>query len=183
MKFKFPPISALCLCLLIIIEPTPYLLLMIASVFMHESGHLICMKLCGVRIAQITLLPIGIDIRKEHKLLSYKKEFAICAAGSAINLICFAVTIIPFPFFACCNLLYGIFNLLPIHGLDGGELTLYLCCCFFTKDRAERTVKILSFIFCILLWMTGIYILLILNGNISIFAIAVFLFISEIMTE
>ena len=176
-KIRIPIITVICLIGLIFIEPTAYLGLIFLSVLLHEAGHLFVMALFGIGIERITVLPIGIDIKRRQKFISYPKEIILALAGIAVNLLVFFI-FGKYEFFAYTNLLYALVNLIPIKGLDGGcaleAFLLSVCDC----NRADKILKTLSFIFLVLLWMAGVYILLILDGNISIFALSVFLFLS-----
>ena len=180
--FRVPPISILCLIGFILIEPTEYFVLIMLSVACHEAGHLITMKFFGIDIESVTLLPVGIDIKRRGRVISYKKEIILSLSGAAVNILLFFI-FHRYGFFAYSNLLYAAINLIPIKGLDGGNALEAFLYCFLSPDRAESVLKTVSLVFCILLWLLGVYILLVLNGNISIFALAVFLFVSVIMKK
>lgn len=173
--FRIPIFSLLCLISFFIIEPTSYLLIILSAVLCHELGHLILMRCFSVDIASVTLLPLGIDIRPGTRLISYRRQAMISLGGAAVNILLFLIFRLNSPFLAYTNLLYAVFNLLPIKGLDGGEALFSLLSCIADEELCDRILKLTSIIFCILLWLAGIYILFILNGNISIFALSVFL--------
>ena len=179
-KIKIPLVTIICLIGLIFIEPTVYLGLIFLSILLHEAGHLLVMALFGIAIERITVLPIGIDIKRRHKCISYEKDIILALAGIAVNLSVFFI-FKKYGFFAYTNLLYALINLIPIKGLDGGNALEAFLLSVCEYDRVERVLNAVSFIFLILLWMLGIYILFILNGNISIFALSVFLFLSTNM--
>ncbi len=179
-KVKIPIITVICFLGLIFIEPSVYLGLIFLSVLLHEAGHLLIMAVYGIGIESVTILPIGIDIKRQRKYISYQREIILALAGIAVNLLIFFI-FRKYEFFAYTNLLYALVNLIPVKGLDGGNaleaFLLSVCDC----RRAERILRIVSFIFLVILWMLGVYILFVLNGNISIFALSVFLFVSVIM--
>lgn len=179
-KIKIPPITAICLIGSIIIEPSVYTGLIFLSVLLHEAGHLLVMALFGIGIESVTVLPVGIDIKRREKYISYPEDIAVSLAGAAVNILVFFI-FRSCGFFAYTNLLYAAINLIPVKGLDGGYALEAFLLCFFSCEAAERLIRYISLCFCILLWMLGIYILLILDGNISIFALSVFLFVSVIM--
>lgn len=179
-KVKIPTVTVISLIGLIFIEPTLYLGLIFLSVLLHEAGHLSVMLALGIEIEKITVLPIGIDIKRKRKYISYPKEIILALAGAAVNILVFFI-FKKYEFFAYTNLLYALINLLPVKGLDGGNALGAFLCSMLDIDIAERVQKAVSFAFVILLWMLGIYILFLLNGNISIFALSVFLFISTNM--
>lgn len=180
-KLRIPIFSLFCLGAFIIIEPSIYLLFMLGSAFFHECGHLVMMKLWGSEIHSVTLLPLGIDIKTVPSFISYPVQIAVSSAGAGVNLLLFLIFFKiggNFTFFAYFNLLYAVFNLIPVKGLDGAEILESISNCFFEQRTTEKIIKITSFVFCTILWVFGIYMLLILNGNISIFALSLFLFAS-----
>ena len=185
-KIKVPTVSIISLIGLIMIEPSVYLLLIFLSILCHELGHLILMRFFGVGVSSVVVLPVGIDIKKDDTLISYPRELMISLAGPIVNVILFLI-FCSRPgyacFFAYSNLLYAIVNLVPVKGLDGGAALESLLLCFLDPFRADSVLRIFSILFCILLWMVGVYILLILDGNFSIFALAVFLFASVALRE
>ena len=179
-KIKIPIVTVICLAGLILIEPTVYLGLIFLSILLHEAGHLCVMAIFGIGIESVTLLPVGIDIKRRQKYISYPKELILALAGIAVNLSVFFI-FRKYEFFAYTNLLYALINLIPIKGLDGGNALEAFLLSVCEYERAERTARAVSFVFLVFLWMLGVYILFVLNGNISIFALSVFLFISTIM--
>ncbi|MBQ4561468.1 MAG: hypothetical protein IJA55_03940 [Clostridia bacterium] len=180
MKIKIPSITVICLAGLIFIEPTVYLGLIFLAVLLHEAGHLLVMVLFGIGVESVVLLPVGIDIKREQKYISYPREILLSLAGIAVNIAVFLL-LCGHGFFACTNFLYALINLMPVKGLDGGNALEAILLCFVDPDRAEKIAGIISYVFLFLLWLAGIYILLVLNGNISVFALSVFLFTSTIM--
>lgn len=181
-RLKLPPISAICLIGFILIEPSVYLGLILLSILIHEAGHLAVMAAFGIGIEEITVLPLGINIKRKEKYISYPQEAVLSLGGAAANLLMFFI-FGEYSFFAYTNLLYAAVNLLPIKGLDGGYALEAFLLCFFSYESTQKVLRTVSFVFCIFLWMIGTYIFLILNGNISIFALSVFLFITVIMKE
>ncbi len=178
-----PPITFLTLALLCLIEPTPYLAQMLAAALLHEAGHLAAIGLCGAGVKRITVLPFGIDIERKTKILPLQREFFISLSGPLVNLWTFALICLfggtP-GFFAFSNLFLAVFNLLPIKSLDGGEAFYTLLLKLTHPYKASRIANAVSIFFIILIWIAGSYILLFLNGNLSVFALAVFLFICTI---
>ena len=175
---RIPATSIICLGALVMIEPTPYLAIMLLSVLCHEAGHLLAMGIMGIEIERITLLPVGVDIQRRNTLIPYWQEVVLSLAGPCVNIMLFVI-FGHHPYIASVNILYAIFNLLPVRGLDGGNALYSALCCHMTPDVAEGICRVVSLVCGALLWMAGIYVMLCLGGNISIFALAVFLFLSH----
>ena len=185
-RIRVPVFTVFCFLALWIIEPSVYSLLLIAAVLVHEAGHITAMAAQGVGIAEIVFLPCGIDIRRKNKFISYKSEILISLCGCGVNLIvfaCFCRLRGYGGFFAWVNLIYCAVNLLPITGLDGGEALRSFLKSFFDPRKADKIMKRTSFVFCVLLWICGVYILIVLNGNFSVFAMSVFLFVSSVLKK
>lgn len=181
-KIKLPFVSLATWSLLFLTLPCRRAALLLLSILLHESGHILTMKLLGVKIQGLTLLPAGIDIESDKNRVSYQKELAISLSGGAMNILIFLL-FWEYEFFACANLLYALLNLLPIKGLDGGSVLESVLLCFLTPASAGKVLEGVSFFFCFLLWAAGIYIMLFAQGNISIFLLSIFLFISAIMKK
>ena len=97
-----------------------------AAVAAHEAGHLLAIKLQGRRIFSFSVSPFGCVI--ESSLSSYKNDALCAAAGPAASFLFAAATALfrsfsramPTAFYI--SLLLGMFNLLPVGGLDGGAI-------------------------------------------------------------
>ena len=96
------------------------LLLGVAAMVFHESGHLLCALAMGIRIKRV-----GIQWNKGiytvREAGSPGKNLVIALAGPMIN-----VLLILFwkgsPMFSLANLCYAVANLLPIEGSDGSRI-------------------------------------------------------------
>ncbi len=93
----------------------------------HETGHLIALKLCGVKTAQMKLSPVGGAISPGNRLTSYRQDLGVAAAGPAVSLALAGLFFllsrrIPkeiFSLLALTNATLGLMNLLPTRPLDG----------------------------------------------------------------
>ncbi len=102
--------------------------ILIFSMLFHELGHLLLLCLWGKRITGLTLTPFGIGITTPTTTrLSYGKEISIVLAGSLVNLLLAGIFYcLPNGALASAiNLVMGLFNLLPILPLDGGQALNY----------------------------------------------------------
>ena len=132
----------------------------------HELGHLAVLGLFRVPVESILVMPLGAVIRApEQERLSYGRELLAVLAGAAVN---FALALVFARLsrdylFAGANFLLGVYNLLPVNGLDGGR-ALYLLVAWrtepFTAQRVAGlvnavTLAILVGLSVALLWYTG----------------------------
>ncbi|MBC8569539.1 M50 family metallopeptidase [Zongyangia hominis] len=129
--------------------------LFFGSIFLHEGGHLLMMKLCGKKVDAISFMPFGIQVRCEDTVeQSYGREIAITLAGPFLNLLCAGVCFLlagdatagTLALLAAVNLTLGVFNLLPIGVLDGGRL-LHEILQMRGVERQESIAAAVSFLF------------------------------------
>ena len=151
---------------------------MLLSSFLHETGHIISAKLCGARIASVTLGIGGAEI-KMHGITSYRDDAVISSGGIVCNLLFFAL--FSTHSFGIHNLIYALLNGLPVCGLDGGRvLRSVLMMRFF--EKCDLFCNILSFVTLFILWQFSVYLLFKTGANISLFLFCVCIF-SSILDE
>lgn len=169
----------LVLSLFLLADKSGWAWVMLLSIFLHEVSHLFMMWLFHVRVEEITFCPFGINIRREPaETLSYWKECWIYMAGPLCNLLLavggwiFSKRIdnIWLSIILCINLVIGIFQLIPIVPLDGGQIFRCLTYRFLPLRTAQKWSDWLGFfiltpiaIYAILLFFrTGNFTLLLL---------------------
>ncbi len=139
-----------------------YIASVLFAVLTHEMAHLIVMRILGVGASRVKFGVFGIGIEAKYALGSYLKQAAVSFAGSAVNIAC-AVLLRGHTELSAACFAYGIFNLLPLSALDGGELvdiTLTVC---GVPDRTRHNVsRLIDTAMTALLWMVSVY--LALNG-------------------
>ena len=115
---------------LLIVLGDQYAVLGLVACLLHESGHLIVMKICGISVRRILFYGAGIKIMPDKRFYftDFGTEFAVLIAGSLAN---FSAVLLPVFFdtpevklFSVINGIIGVFNLLPLQYLDGGKLII-----------------------------------------------------------
>lgn len=137
--------------LLLTNEPRHVFFMLMSAAF-HETGHLIALRMAGVRVETLVLGLFGGTLVLEKKLISYGKEALVALSGPAVNLIASALLFLLIRrgfnadlfFLLLSNLAYGSFNLLPIASLDGGVALRALIARKKELYLADRTVSVLS---------------------------------------
>jgi stage IV sporulation protein FB len=112
------------------------LLVLFAFVLLHELGHSLAAQRRGIRVADITLWPLGGLARLEGYTEDPRTELGIAMAGPAVNL-AFALVFWPLLLLAGSeagapsgiltwliqvNLMLGLINLVPAFPMDGGRI-------------------------------------------------------------
>lgn len=156
------------------------LLPLLASVFLHECGHILVLFLTGGKLRGIRFSLGGITLNAEYPP-SYFARIAISLGGPLVGILCFLLfrdADNSLALFAEISLALSFFNLLPITSLDGGtalEAVLLLFCPYNTAEKIIRTV---SLIVTVLLWFFAVYLFLFLNGSPSLFFLSLCFFFS-----
>lgn len=157
------------------------------AALLHEGGHAAVIGLCGIRITGVTVLPYGLEMTTDRPPYSFYEEIAVNAAGCAVNLLtCPLFHLIGnaahgdlgyfFHLLSASSLTLGILNAFPIVSLDGGCVLDSALSIFLSSDTAYRTVRAVSFVFLILLWILATYVFMFSGYNYSLFAMCVWLF-------
>ena len=138
-----------------------YAMLMIFA-FLHEMGHLICGIAMGLKPKALKVMPLGVSVEFEVLPKEYNKKIAkgnalqikkigIAIFGPITNLIMIVITILwrknieigLYQEIIYANLLIVLFNLLPIHPLDGGRIVK--ACLHIIKGR-KKSIQLTNYI-------------------------------------
>lgn len=119
----------------------------------HELGHVIALHLLKKPPTHLTLHGLGASM--EIPALGYGQAVLAYAAGPAASLLLGLYGRL-FPVTGILSLCLGLFNLLPICGLDGSGILENLLCLRLSPDAAQRTARIVSVVLCMLVLPLGI---------------------------
>ncbi len=178
------------------------MLLLFASVTLHEYGHALMARRFSVGTRSILLLPIGGVANLERIPEKPAQELAVVGAGPLVNVI-IALVLTPVAlllnggnpngllsmnavgsniqspglfnlvvFLISTNLLLAIFNLLPAFPLDGGRLLRALLAYVMPYTRATRTAVVVGRLLAVLMAIYGIF-----SGAIGLLLIAFFVYV------
>lgn len=157
------------LTLSIFFDNSKVILFSLICAILHETGHLLCMGLYGCSPHCINIGLFDVAIRDDDFDIRYSgKHLLVLFAGSAFNFIAatfFAII------YACSqnadtkllcltNVYLGVFNLLPVYGLDGGNILFEMLSKSLTYDKALIVVKCVSFVILMVLFTNGILVLI-----------------------
>ena len=158
------------------------------AVSLHEIGHLLAMWIVGTPPKSIRLIPASVQITRSISS-RYKNDIIVALSGPLVNFALFLTLYINYLIFgnegilyySFINLIVGLFNLLPVTGLDGGTVLFSVIAKKRDINRAMLTLRIISLCLgavCLFLAIT-----LTLRGklNVSVYIISVYLFLSVLI--
>ncbi len=158
------------------------------AVFVHEAGHLFAMWTCDCAPRRIRLVPASVQIVRSFAPKPVA-EFAIILCGPAANIAVFAALYVNYLnsksdtclIFALINLIIFAFNMLPVKGLDGGTVLYMLLAKNIGAQRASGVLRIITATLGTLILCVGIYLAIGGKMNLSVFIVALYLFVVSIM--
>lgn len=157
------------------------------AVTSHELGHLSVMWMLESTPKSIRLIPASVQITRNFSY-SYKNDILIALSGPAVNLLLFFVFYINYLTFknygvfcyAIINLIVCLFNMLPVMGLDGGTVLFSLIAKKVDVNRAMLTLRIITLFLASATLFLAITLTLRGKLNISVYIVAIYLFMSVI---
>jgi stage IV sporulation protein FB len=156
----------------------------LAAVIIHELFHMLAAHVFGVALYSFRPTLVGIRARLKNTR-SYKKQIIIYFAGPFGNFIASLCLYNTEGFLSNlfeANVAIGLFNLLPVYPLDGGQILIIILYKLMGSSRAFRLAKKLAIVFKVILLSVGI-IQIILFKNPSLLIAAVILPGTGLMEE
>ena len=136
----------------------------------------------GYPLKEIEITLCGAEIRGLADNIGFFGEIVILAAGGAVNLVCAAiVSSMPYrpegaELFAACSAALALINFLPIRSLDGGRIA-ELALARALPARGATVINFISSAALATVWLVSVYLLLVLDGNISLLLFCLYLFV------
>lgn len=195
MKFKFLGtqvyVSFLFMAVLTVMlatDKTGFMLPTLFAIIMHEAGHLFAMWVLDVAPKRIKLIPASVQITADITR-RYKTDIAVSLCGPLTNLLLFAVLYINFISFkneavlvyALINLIIGVFNLLPVTGLDGGTILFSMLAKRMDYNRARCILRIITLILSATMLFLGVMFTLRGKINVSIYILGLYFLVMSIL--
>lgn len=181
------PFCAL-LCLMLLLDRTGLALYTLIAVALHEAAHLFAMYISDCAPVSVRLIPASVQIVRKP-FVPDKKTVGIALSGPAANL-CVGLTALlnnalygneKVFLFAVINMALGIFNLLPVCGLDGGTVFKLLLSKKIPPYKAETALRMITALFGAAALMAGIYFYTKKTVNLSFFITALYFLICAAM--
>lgn len=139
--------------------------ILIGSIFLHEVGHAWGCKVQGVPVRRI-MIHGGGGFCEHARSPSFREQELIVAMGPIVNLVIWAVASLTYTmmepstaawvvyWIGMINLFLALFNLLPVHPLDGGKLFQLVLLRFLPSSTATRISGGLGLVLAVL-WVPG----------------------------
>ena len=166
------------LCLALIFETSYLMVIMLASIIFHELCHIVCMAAYGVEIKGIYFEPFGVIIEKFSDSQPPSQRIVVALAGALGNFIIAAVFAFVHAFFSSqmfiyivfVNMCLGCFNILPVKGLDGGDVLSAVLDIIARSKKVDKDkiLKLSSFLSLFLLCTAAVFSGIFYGFNISL---------------
>lgn len=172
---------------LIAADRTGFVLPLLFAVLIHELGHLAAMWVLDCAPKRVRLVPAAVEITT--KIGGGKHEIFIALCGPAVNLLLFATLFVNYLAFnndgyltiGLINLLIGVFNLLPVTGLDGGTVLFNLLCRRKDPQKAALIMRIINLSVALAALITAITLCFRGQFNLSFFILALYLAVMSVI--
>ena len=173
--------ALLALAALFVLERTAFLPVLLAASAVHEAGHLLAVRLCGLHLLELRLTLGGAEL--VHTPGSYRDDLRIALAGPAASLLLaagmaavrMAWRVPGADMLAGVSAALGAFNLLPVEPLDGGQAVSAVLHRLLPVEKADIVMNFVAFFFLLPLGAAGFFVLLRSRGNYSLLALAIYL--------
>ncbi len=174
--------------LMLACDRTGFMLPTLFSVTVHEAAHLFTMWVLDCAPKSVRLIPASVQINSKFSF-RYKNDVLIAITGPAANILLFICLYFNYAafgnmsvlIFALLNLIYGIFNLLPVKGLDGGTILNAVLCKFKGPDKAAVIMKIITLSLAVAVIFVAVTLTFRYRLNISIYIVGIYLLIMGLM--
>lgn len=151
---------------------------------LHEAGHLTAILCLKQRPKLVSFGLFGMTIVEGSTTdYNYRQELITALSGPAVNLAFAALFLIFYhtfetsAFLKCfaINAAIALFNLMPVFSLDGGRALEALLKAKISPQNADRIMKLVSFVFVVLIDCFGIYVLIKSEYNFTLLIIGIYL--------
>ena len=138
---------------MLLLFPLKWIFAWLVAAMIHESCHCLALIILGHPIYKVQLLTVGARIHTEPLPYSHQVFCSLSGPIGGLSLL-FCASL--YPQLAFCALSQSVFNLLPIHPLDGGRALYGFICCIFSTHTANKIYKLIESVFIVILLINTI---------------------------
>lgn len=129
-SWKYPFLTCLVIILLLRRDGLAIGRMGLCAAILHELGHAVAYYLMMGRLPRISLSPLGLGMEVPSSCFTPAQLLVLAAAGPGVNLALAGLTFLSLQlqasyggyWFLGVNLWMGLFNLIPLAGLDGARI-------------------------------------------------------------
>lgn len=148
---------------------------MLACILWHEIGHLLALLLLHAPPRSLKMTVFGLELAADPRT-THLGDALVSLAGPAVNLLAAALLFFtPWKSAAKLNLLLGLFHLLPIDPLDGGQVLQHLLSLRLQQKNVRMICLSVSLCFLFLIAAAGFLLLFQRTPNITLFLLCLYL--------
>lgn len=157
-------------------------------VLIHEIAHLLTALALNVRVKSIVILPFGMTLRIDSFVVrTPQKEILIALSGPFSNVVMLILSEIyilnhdanlNLLTFVVVNWSVLLLNLIPVPPLDGGRVVRAFVIKYAGIMTSAKIIRKISCVFLVVVWITGLFLVIYTKGNPSLCVIGVFLIFS-----
>ena len=152
-KIYSHPIFLITLLIFILIGEFRFISCFMLLIIVHELGHILVSLVFKWDIDKIIILPFG-GLTKYNKMINTPliQEFLVAISGIIFQLIFYILirNYIDYKYFSVINYFIVLFNLIPIHPLDGSKILNVFFNLILSYKNSLLLTTIISYIFIIL---------------------------------
>ena len=148
------------------------------AVALHETAHIAAGRILGLKIDAAALTACGADI-SYRGAVPYAADIGTALSGPAVGIISGALLYRLYPSFSVVSVIYGIINLLPVYGFDGGRAFSAAVHCAAGYETADRICGAVHAVFLLLLYPVAVFFLFYTSYNASYLLLAAYVFVSS----
>lgn len=176
------------LALMLAFDRTGLIMPMLFAVMMHELGHLFAMWVTDCAPKRIKLIPASVQITRSITH-SERNDILIAVCGPAVNFVLFLsfyFNYLAFKnenvlYYALLNLIIGLFNSLPVIGLDGGTVLFSALARKIDYNRAVLILKGISLTVALAVAAAAVILTVKGHTNPSMYIMALYLTVMSVM--
>ena len=133
--------------------------LIAVAVLLHEMGHLLALRVFGISVEVIYFTAFGVEMRADTRFIPYWQELVCTLAGPGMNILAalFLSRLAEDYLLAGTNILQGVFNLLPLTGLDGSRALYLMISWLIDPVCADRVCCFVELVCALLLVACSLY--------------------------